>query len=616
MKTTSKSFWLKFFSGLSIFVFFVSPLNAQQKKKPVGTSKTAPKKAATEESDRDLKPRSDASTDVRPTKTNGAKTSPVFNKNKRIALIIGNSEYESSPLRNPVNDAVLIGKSLETLGFQVSVKENLSFQEMKKAIQDFSDQLAGGAVGLFYFAGHGIQINGRNFLIPVDFNAQLADVSRQAVEVDYVIKEITGKGGLNILILDACRNAPKGFTVPTDKEGLAEIRNAPIGTYIAFSTAPGKKAKDGKGNNSPYALALADNLSLRPSRLEDVFIRTRIQMDNVTTGQQTPWENSSLNSVFFFAEDIAQTKPGVFNPDTSAIGRILNLPIVVPMLDESGDIIKQVRQTASYFVENQIGLEMMQIQSGSFKMGTSWEIVKEAYEDAKKYEDISKETIAAEMPQHTVNVAGFFMSKTEITQNQWQMVMGKMPEIAPEFRGGNLPIVNVSWQQANEFCKKLSQMTGNIYRLPTEAEWEYAAKGGSESPFAFGKTITSDLVNYKGSFPFLSASGGVFRKELVPVGSLKNLNAFGLADMHGNVWEWTADNWHDDYNGAPTNGSAWKAKPSEEDEEDSTKSNPALVRVVRGGSWDSIASNCRSTSRRQQPQHIRTTKIGFRVVMQ
>ena len=168
-----------------------------------------------------------------------------------------------------------MGESLKPLGFQVSVKENLSFQQMREAIQAFSDQLAGGGVGLFYFAGHGIQINGRNFLIPTDFNAAQTDVSKQAVEVDFVIKEITGKGGLNILILDACRNAPKGFTVSSDKEGLAEIRNAPIGTYIAFSTAPGKTAKDGAGRNSPYAESLADNLRLRPSRLEDVFIRTR-----------------------------------------------------------------------------------------------------------------------------------------------------------------------------------------------------------------------------------------------------------------------------------------------------------------------------------------------------
>ena len=482
-----------------------------------------------------------------------------------------------------------MGESLKPLGFQVSVKENLNFQEMREAIQNFSEQLAGGGVGLFYFAGHGIQINGRNFLIPTDFNAAQSDVSKQAVEVDFVIKEITGKGGLNILILDACRNAPKGFTVSSDKEGLAEIRNAPIGTYIAFSTAPGKTAKDGSGRNSPYAESLADNLRLRPSRLEDVFIRTRIQMDNVTKGQQTPWENSSLNSIFFFAEDVTAStqNPSNYNPlETSGLGRILNLPIVVPMLNESGKLVKQLRQTASYFVENQIGLEMMQIQSGSFKMGTSWEIIEAAYKDAKKYKDVSQEDIAAEMPQHQVKVPGFFMSKNEITQSQWQAVMGSLPEIEQNFRGANLPVVKVSWRQANAFCQKLSQMTGKTYRLPTEAEWEYAAKAGADTPFAFGKTITSDFANYKGTFPFLSAADGVFRNQLIPVGSLKNLNGFGLADMHGNVWEWTADNWHDDYNGAPVDGTAWEA---EEPDEDSEEQDPRLLRVIRGGSWDSIA---------------------------
>ena len=141
----------------------------------------------------------------------------------------------------------------------------------------------------------------------------------------------------------------------------------------------------------------------------------------------------------------------------------------MPVLNESGKLIKQLRQNASYFVESPIGLEMMQVQSGSFKMGTSWEIIEAAYKDAKKYKDVSQEDIAAEMPQHQVKVPGFFMSKNEITQSQWQAVMGSLPEIDQNFRGANLPVVKVSWRQANAFCQKLSQMTGKIYRLPTEA---------------------------------------------------------------------------------------------------------------------------------------------------
>ena len=142
--------------------------------------------------------------------------------------------------------------------------------------------------------------------------------------------------------------------------------------------------------------------------------------------------------------------------------------------------------------------------------------------------------------------------------------------------------------------------------MPSEAEWEYAAKAGTDTPFAFGKSINSNVANFMATVPYLSAAKGEYRQSLISVGSLRVLNGFGLADMHGNVWEWTADNWSDDYSDAPTDGSAW-----ETDDEDYR-----LYRVIRGGSWDSIGNNCRSSHRRKQPQTNGSTKIGFRVVMQ
>ncbi|MDQ3064546.1 MAG: formylglycine-generating enzyme family protein, partial [Acidobacteriota bacterium] len=190
---------------------------------------------------------------------------------------------------------------------------------------------------------------------------------------------------------------------------------------------------------------------------------------------------------------------------------------------------------------------------------------------------------------------------------QWQTVTGKLPNgIPPDFRGADFPVINVSWRQANDFCQKLSARTGKTYRLPSEAEWEYAAKAGTDTPFSFGKSINSNVANFMATVPYLSAAKGEYRQSLISVGSLRVLNGFGLADMHGNVWEWTADNWSDDYSDAPTDGSAW-----ETDDEDYR-----LYRVIRGGSWDSIGNNCRSSHRRKQPQTNGSTKIGFRVVMQ
>ena len=527
---------------------------------------------------------------------------------KKTALIIGNSRYGANPLRNPVNDARLMEESLQTVGFQTTLKINLTLAEMRAAVLEFSSKLTKNGIGLFYYAGHGVQISGRNFLIPTDFNPAESDVTRQSLEVDDLLKAVTSKSGLNIVILDACRNAPDGFTA-SGKQGLAEIRNAPIGTYIAFSTAPGSTAKDGNGENSPYSEALAENLRLRPSRLEDVFIRTRIQVDAQTSGQQTPWENSSIRSTFYFTEDtFAGTSPSSISPViSSSLGRLLNFPVAVPVLNEMGRQISTVNKTISYFAENRIGLEMAQIRGGNFLMGTNWAEIERAYGDAKESGDqLTRETIAAEMPQHRVNIDGFFMSRYEITQAQWQSVMGTLPNDLPQsFRGTDFPVINISWRQANDFCQKLSLLTGKTYRLPTEAEWEYAAKAGTDAPFGFGKSINSNLANFMATVPYLLAVKGEYRKTLVSVGSLRAFNNFGLADMHGNVWEWTADNWSDDYDNAPTDGGAWE-----------TEDDYRLYRVIRGGSWDSTANNCRSTARRKQPQTGGSVKIGFRVVMQ
>lgn len=546
---------------------------------------------------------------VQPQKKTTNSRDVMFSSKARFALIIGNSEYASSPLRNPVNDARLISDSLKNVGFQTTVKENLNLAEMKTAIREFAAKLPKGGVGLFYFSGHGIQIGGRNFLIPSDFNESQTDVAKQSLEVDELFKMIAGKSGLNIVVLDACRNAPEGFTASV-KQGLAEIRNAPIGSFIAFSTAPGRTANDGTGANSPYSEALAANLLLRPSRLEDVFIRTRIQVDSATDGEQTPWENSSIRGTFYFTEDTLAETPITKVPQNipNSIGKLLSQTVVVPFLDETGLQTNISNKTISYFVENQIGLEMAQIGGGRFLMGTNWAEVEKAYDDAKKREkEEIQELIAAEMPQHQVNVKGFFMSKYEITQAQWQAVMGNLPSGIPaNFRRADFPIINVSWHQANEFCQKLSLLTGKNYRLPTEAEWEYAAKAGTDLPFGFGKSINSNVANFMATVPYLSAMKGEYRKSLIPVGSLRAFNAFGLADMHGNVWEWTADNWSDDYSKTPTDGRAWTT--NDEDYK--------LYRVMRGGSWDSIGNNCRTTSRRKQPQMIGTDKIGFRVVMQ
>ncbi|NEP36828.1 MAG: formylglycine-generating enzyme family protein [Moorea sp. SIO3B2] len=267
-------------------------------------------------------------------------------------------------------------------------------------------------------------------------------------------------------------------------------------------------------------------------------------------------------------------------------------------------IINRHQHGAYGFTEdlgNGVELEMVGIREGSFIMGSP-----ETEEGHSK----------SESPQHQVTVKSFLMGKYPVTQAQWQAVAA-LPEVKTElepdpsyFKGENRPVERVSWYDAVEFCERLSQYTKRQYRLPSEAEWEYACRAGTTTPFHFGETITTDLANYDGNYTYGSGSKGKYLEETTPVGSFRVANEFGLYDMHGNVWEWCADHWHSNYEDAPTDGSAW------EDESNNNNDNDNLSRLLRGGSWRSDPGFCRSGSRPFYNPLLRRSgsKFGFRVV--
>ncbi|NJO74943.1 MAG: formylglycine-generating enzyme family protein [Leptolyngbyaceae cyanobacterium RM1_406_9] len=259
-------------------------------------------------------------------------------------------------------------------------------------------------------------------------------------------------------------------------------------------------------------------------------------------------------------------------------------------------VIRRERKRTRYFSEklgDRLGLDMVLVPSGTFIMGSP-----------NNEPDHSDD----EEPQHEVTVAQFFMGRYPITQAQWGFV-ARLPQVNREldptpsrFNGGDRPVEQVSWYEAVEFCDRLSQHTGKHYRLPSEAEWEYACRAGTMSPFHFGETITPDLANYNGDYTYGDGLKGVYRKETTPVGSFGFANAFGLYDMHGNVWEWCQDHWYSNYEGAPTDGSAWLS-----DEEDAN-------RTLRGGSWNYAPWDCRSAYRNSYSPDNRNDSFGFRVV--
>lgn len=243
---------------------------------------------------------------------------------KRVALVIGNSAYKEQPLKNPVNDAKAMAAKLRQMGFQVIERLNATKTQMERAVADFGEALNAGAVGLFYYAGHGLQVSGRNFLVPVDATITTEQrVRLETLDIDVVLDQMeAAKSGVNLLILDACRNNPFERRFRASGGGLAQI-NAPQGTLIAYATAPGKVAADGDGANGLYTSKLLQHIGTPGVAVEEVFKRVRIDVSRETNAEQTPWESSSLTGSFAFVEQqvAAAPAPAAIAPPPSAVDR-------------------------------------------------------------------------------------------------------------------------------------------------------------------------------------------------------------------------------------------------------------------------------------------------------
>ncbi len=247
-----------------------------------------------------------------------------------------------------------------------------------------------------------------------------------------------------------------------------------------------------------------------------------------------------------------------------------------------------------------VTLSLMLIPAGQFWMGQT-----EA-ETAELKQQVSEEDYqrfyARELPRHQVTVPSFFMAKTPVTQAQYVAIMGQNPAEkydAEQFVAPEKPVVGVTWNEAVAYCQQLAERTDKAYRLPSEAEWEYACRAGTEAPFHFGPTLSPDLANYRGTVAYGSGPTGEYREQTTAVGHFP-ANRWGLRDMHGNVREWCEDKFHNSYEGAPTDGSAWVVGQTSR-------------RILRGGSWSTTPRFCRSAFRDYFYADNRNYYIGFRV---
>jgi formylglycine-generating enzyme required for sulfatase activity len=509
---------------------------------------------------------------------------------QRVALVIGNSSYESTPLRNPVNDARAIGKALGDLGFEVIQRENIDQKEMKKEIQLFGQRLLKGGVGLFYFAGHGMQVNGRNYLIPVGSSIEHEkQVEYEAVDMGSVLTEMEyARNRLNIVILDACRDNPFARSFRSSSFGLASV-NAPSGTLIAYATAPGSVANDGAGDNGLYTGELIKTILVPGLRIEDVFKQVRSAVRETTQGKQVPWESSSLEGDFYFRPQTADAAPA---PPVQRAAVALQ-----PQAPRSESAASR---PPKIWKEPVTGMEFVWVPGGCYLMGSPM---------------TEKKRDADEGPVHEVCVNGFWVGKTEVTNGHFRKFHVKHDSGNYEghsLNGDDQPAVFVSWIDANNFAQWLSGQNGGQYtfRLPTEAEWEYAARAGTEHSRYWGDDSkrACDHENVADQTPQRLWGWDEVHEcddgyaATAPVGSFQP-NGFGLHDMLGNVWEWCADIYRiDAYVKHDRNNPLYSDESCGSD------------RVIRGGYWHGVPGSVRSADRGSGLPDGVSDDLGFRLV--
>jgi formylglycine-generating enzyme required for sulfatase activity/tRNA A-37 threonylcarbamoyl transferase component Bud32 len=305
--------------------------------------------------------------------------------------------------------------------------------------------------------------------------------------------------------------------------------------------------------------------------------------------------NSTTSTLHQALPQQQQVTTPIFELETSLkFPTLQTFEFEVVTVDAQGNEISRNCRSAKFYAENlshEVLVEMVAIPGGTFLMGSA-----------------NQDGDADERPQHEVTIKPFFIGKFPVTQAQWKAVAA-LPKVKQslnpnpsKFKGANRPVENVSWHEAVEFCARLIEITGRQYRLPSEAEWEYACRAGTTTPFHFGQTITTELANCSGSETQAWEQKEKYRKETTPVGSFQVANAFGLYDMHGLVWEWCADSWHKNYDDAPTDGSVWEIGG------DNNR------RVLRGGSWSFSSVLCRSASRSWNEPDGGLRICGFRIV--
>jgi formylglycine-generating enzyme required for sulfatase activity len=519
---------------------------------------------------------------------------------QRVALVIGNAAYQQAPLRNPINDARAVAARLERLGFVVIQRENLKAREIGPALREFRSRLSPGAVALFFYAGHGLQVRGQNYLPTVDASIDAEeDVPTQALDVGKVLELMDeSKSRVNLVFLDACRNNPFSRRFRAMSRGLAKI-DAPSGTLISFATRPGSVAADGEGENGLYTEYLLKHIEEAGLPIEQVLKRVGAGVKLASKGLQEPWSEGLIEGEFYFRAVSLAAQAAQPKGDASLVSVAA---VTVPPASTKPVALASFRDCDEC-------PEMVMIPAGAFLMGSP-------FNESRREAD--------EGPQHAVKIAQrFALGKYEVTVDEFAHFVRETGHAAaggcyvwngsqwlrdaardwakPGYaQTGASPVTCVNWHDAKAYAEWLARKTGKSYRIASEAEWEYAARAGTSTPFNTGSSIQPTQANYNSTVSYAGSETLLSRAAPVAVGSYPP-NAFRLHDTHGNVWEWTEDCYNPRYEGAPADGSAWHF-------------GDCRRRVLRGGAWSSPPWDLRSASRYPALATDRFAgRVGFRV---
>jgi formylglycine-generating enzyme required for sulfatase activity len=598
---------------------------------------------------------------------------------KRVALVIGNSHYPDNVLPHSQNDAKDIAKILRGYHFTVIHKQDLNQAEMDKAILEFKQSLTSDDIGLFYFAGHGIQINQQNYLMPIDLKihkSELQLLKYHAMNAQYPIDVMKAVGSrVKIVILDVAPSDPfNKFKKDSSLSDELAAMYMPTGTIISYSTALDKKSfgSNGKGRNSLYTSHLLEVMKTPGLAIKQVFRQAAIQVTLASDGKQVPWHSDSLTDeieIFCFITPCQKLGKEAKNlwQEKEVRAKKLRWRVEKWAKEEQKEKSRQAiiefqlltkRQSQSvqpsFFPPNNtqfwfsakvfsdrlfnggLGPKMVMMPAGSFRMG----IKDEGWNEERPKHRVSMAHQFA-MGQNEVTVAEFrrFVKatgyKTDAEEGEkkgcwiyqdiyWYKLKDANWRNPYFFQNDNHPVVCVSWNDAVAYAKWLSEQTDQQYYLPSEAEWEYAARAKTSTQRYWGNNpdhachyanVADQTSQYKKKFFSWIMQTGKPKKEFsswvihncidgyiytAPVGSFKQ-NNFGLYDMLGNVWEWCADPWHSSYKNAPIDGSIWD------------QGGENSLRVIRGGAWNTKPKYVRTAFRFNYSREDGYYDLGFRL---